>query len=156
MKILVVAYFKNFYVFGLGSPALKKQVDILARYVGLGREQQPDAEQLDVARDSVGMEIKDLKMQFAPLTKADLQAAVDAKTDESLTVIQALKSYKLGRDLLSFAENNCNNLQAKEQRGFELTGIVTQLSNKDGCTEDELKAVDEQLKNIGYTDKVSC
>ena len=144
-------FFKHFYLKRITSANLKEQVGIVSHYLGFGKEQEPDVS--TATNLGFGM-VKDVSLEFDDLTKDVLEEALKVKDDPEKEIVQALQSYKLGRDIVIRASRRLATLDQHGKSEIELHDIRADFEKSlFEWTVSDVESIDKKLSALGFSDQ---
>ena len=139
-------FFKHFFLKHITSASLKEQVGIVSHYMGFGKEQEPDV--------STATTVKDVSLEFDDFTKDVLEGALKMKDDPQKEIVQALQSYKLGRDIVIRAERRLATLDQHGKSEIQLHDIRADFEKSlFEWTVSDVESIDTKLGALGFSDQ---
>ena len=130
---------------------MKEQVGIVSHYLGFGKEQEPDVS--TATNLGFGM-VKDVSLEFDDLTKDVLEEALKVKDDPEKEIVQALQSYKLGRDIVIRASRRLATLDQHGKSEIELHDIRADFEKSlFEWTVSDVESIDKKLSALGFSDQ---
>ena len=128
------------------SASFKEQVGIVSHYLGFGEEHEPDV--------STATKAKDVSLEFDDLTKDVLEGALKMKDDPEKEIVQALQSYKLGRDIVIRASRRLATLDQHGKSEIELHDIRADFEKSlFEWTVSDVESIDKKLSALGFSDQ---